>query len=93
MVLRGGAAERAGFAPGDEWLGIEVAGSRSAGWRLRGLDDLTACANLAEPGKKIVALVSRDQRLLRLNLVMPAAFTTWRSMIRDPARLDQWLAA
>ncbi|MCM2251992.1 MAG: peptidase M61, partial [Ramlibacter sp.] len=36
-VLRGGAAEQAGMAAHDEWLGIEVAGT---GWRMAKLDDL-----------------------------------------------------
>ena len=30
MVLRGGAAEQAGFAAGDEWLGVDV-GARQVG--------------------------------------------------------------
>ena len=60
-VLRGGAAEAAGFAPGDELLAVD-------GWRVRRLDDalrlLTAAA--AAP-----LLVARDQRVLTLSLVLP----------------------
>jgi predicted metalloprotease with PDZ domain len=92
-VLRGGVAEQAGFAAGDEWLGLEVAGAspRAAaeGWRMQKLDDLTLYAGTA---KSVTALVARDQRLLRLELVLPPALTTWRLVARDAALLDQWLA-
>jgi predicted metalloprotease with PDZ domain len=93
VVLHGGAAEQAGFAPGDEWLGIEIAGGdRQSGWRLRRLDDLTACLARSDSAQKVVALVSRDQRLLRLNLTLPPAATTWRLAIRDAALIDGWLS-
>jgi predicted metalloprotease with PDZ domain len=62
-VLRGGAAERAGLAPGDELLG-------AATWRLRRLDDLL---RIATPGKALPLLVGRDQQLLTLSLVVPEA--------------------
>ena len=92
-VLRGGAAEQAGFAAGDEWLGLEPAGKAAAtatqGWRMRRLDDLTLYAG---PAKTVTALVARDQRLLRLELTLPPALTTWRLVARDAALLDQWLA-
>ncbi|MDO8719814.1 MAG: peptidase M61 [Polaromonas sp.] len=93
-VLRGGAAERAGFAAGDEWLGLEPATKTEArltggGWRMSRLDDLTLYAGAA---KKITALVSRDKRLLRLTLTMPPLLTTWRLAVHDAALLDQWLA-
>ncbi|MDP2258055.1 MAG: peptidase M61 [Polaromonas sp.] len=93
-VLRGGVAERAGFAPGDEWLGLEPATKAEArlsgsGWRMSRLDDLTLYAGAA---KKITALVSRDKRLLRLALTLPPALTTWRLAVHDAALLDQWLA-
>ena len=75
-VLRGGAAEIAGFAAGDEWLGVDV-GARGQGgsWRLNKLDDL---ALLLGPERRATALVSRDKRLLRLPLVLPQGVTTWR---------------
>jgi predicted metalloprotease with PDZ domain len=75
-VLRGGAAESAGFAAGDEWLGVDV-GARGQGgsWRLNKLDDL---ALLLGPERRFSALVSRDKRLLRLSLVLPQGVTTWR---------------
>jgi predicted metalloprotease with PDZ domain len=92
-VLRGGAAEQAGFAAGDEWLGLELAGKAAAsapqGWRMQKLDDLTLYAGAA---KTVTALIARDQRLLRLDLIMPPALTTWRLVARDAALLDRWLA-
>jgi predicted metalloprotease with PDZ domain len=91
-VLRGGAAEHAGFAAGDEWLGVEpiAAGTRQpqGGWRMNRLDDLLHYAGTA---KKVIALVSRDKRLLRLELSMPPALTTWRLAVRDAALMDHWL--
>ena len=97
-VLRGGAAEDAGFAAGDEWLGLEPAGKTSArspvtadgGWRMSRLDDLTIYAGTA---RKIIALVSRDKRLMRLELVLPPALTTWRLAVKDAARVNEWLDA
>ncbi len=86
-VLRGGAAERAGFASGDEWLGVEVAGD---GWRLAKLDDLPFYAG---QHRSVTALVARDRRLLRLPLNLPADITTWRLAVRDAAQLRTWLAA
>jgi len=92
MVLRGGAAEKAGFAPGDEWLAVEPitnkAAPSAAGWRMSHLDDLLAYAGNA---KKVNALVSRDKRLLRLELAIPPALTTWRLAVRDAAKIDHWL--
>ncbi len=89
-VLRGGLAEQAGFAAGDEWLGLESAGKSAGGsWRMMRLEDLALYAGSA---KKVVALVARDRRLLRLSLTMPPELTTWRLVARDAALLDQWLA-
>jgi predicted metalloprotease with PDZ domain len=85
-VLRGGAAELAGMAVGDELLGIEVAGT---GWRLAKLDDMLLYAG---QHRKITALVARDRRLLRLELALPAV-TTWRLVLHDAARAQPWLAA
>jgi predicted metalloprotease with PDZ domain len=83
-VLRDGAAEQAGFAPNDEWLGVEVAGN---GWRLGKLDDLLLYAG---SHRKVIALVARDRRLLRLDLTIPAGITTWRLVLRDPAQAQAW---
>ncbi len=85
-VLRGGAAELAGFAANDEWLGVEVAGH---GWRMAKLDDLPLYAG---SHRKATALVARDRRLLRLELNIPSAVTTWRLVLRDPALAQPWLA-
>ena len=75
-VLRGSATEAAGFAAGDEWLGVEV-GARGQGgsWRLNKLDDL---ALLLGTERRATALVSRDKRMLRLPLMLPQKVTTWR---------------
>lgn len=57
-VLRGGAAERAGLAAGDELIALD-------GWRLRKLDDLPALGAFAQPTS---LLACRDQQLLTLTL-------------------------
>jgi len=61
-VLRGGAAEAAGMAAGDEILAV-------AGWRVRRLDE---AQRLLVPGRAAECLVARDQRVLALKLVLPA---------------------
>ncbi|GAA4418369.1 peptidase M61 [Acidovorax lacteus] len=66
QVLRGGPAERAGLAAGDEWLGVETP---EGGWRLHKLDDLPLLTGRAHA---CTALVARDGRLLRLPLQWPA---------------------
>ena len=86
-VLRGGLAEQAGFAPGDEWLAVDD-------WRLGKLDDLLLYAG---PARKLTALVARDRRLLRLPLTLPEAGTleasrsVWRLAVQDRARVGAWL--
>ena len=62
-VLRGGAAERAGLAAGDELLAVE-------GWRVRRLEDAVALLPAKGPAQ---LLVSRDQRVLALALAPPSA--------------------
>jgi predicted metalloprotease with PDZ domain len=64
-VLRGGAAERAGLSVGDEVLALQ-------GWRLRRLDE---AARLMVADTPATLLVARDQRVLSLSLVLPAAPT------------------
>ncbi|HZY19818.1 MAG TPA: peptidase M61 [Ramlibacter sp.] len=86
-VLRGGAAEQAGMAANDEWLGVEVGGTA---WRLAKLDDLLLYAGTH---RRVIALVARDRRILRLELNLPAAATTWRLVLRDAALAQPWLAA
>jgi predicted metalloprotease with PDZ domain len=85
-VLRGGAAEAAGMAANDEWIGIETGGQA---WRLAKVDDLQMYAG---PHRKLTALVARDRRLLKLELALPPA-TTWRLVLRDAAQAQPWLAA
>ena len=91
MVLSGGAAQAAGLMAGDEWLGVSlVAGRASASeWRLTKLDDLGI---LLGEQKRFIALVSRDKRLLRLPVVLPANAWTWRLACAKRTE-DQWPAA
>ena len=91
QVLNASAAHAAGFAPGDEWLGLELSGKSASGWRLKKLDDVQLYAGAA---KKITALVSRDQRLLRLSLTLPSAkdVFTWRLGVDVPTKVKAWLA-
>ncbi len=88
VVLRGGAAERAGFAAGDEWLAAKAEGDPGDGWRLHKLEDL---ALYAGPQRKLTALVARDKRLLRLPLELPERVTTWRLALQDAAIAARWL--
>ena len=85
-VLRGGAAEQAGFCAGDEWLGLETGPGQL--WRLQRLEDV---ALYAAPNRALRALVARDQRLLYLPLTLPEGVTTWRLAVRDKQRLGAWL--
>ena len=91
QVLNGSAAHRAGFAPGDEWLGLEVGGKHPSAWRLKKLDEVLLYAGTA---KKVTAWVSRDAQLLRLTLTLPPANTptTWRLAASDKAKVKAWLA-
>lgn len=88
VVLRGGAAERAGFAAGDEWLAVTAEGDPGDGWRLHKLEDL---ALYAGPQRKLTALVARDKRLLRLPLELPERVTTWRLALQDTEVAARWL--
>ncbi len=90
MVLSGGAAQTAGWMAGDEWLGVSVAAGRGSAsdWRLSKLDDLVP---LLGDQKRFSALVSRDKRLLRLPVVLPAKAWTWRLACTKRTE-DQWPA-
>jgi predicted metalloprotease with PDZ domain len=95
-VLHAGVAEQAGFAPNDEWLGVQTIASATAkrsspdaGWRMSRLDDLTAYAGQA---KQVTALIARDKRLLQLTLNMPPAMTTYRLAVHDLAAVNSWLS-
>ena len=85
QVLRGGAAEKAGFAAGDEWLAVQTEGMP---WRMQALDDLMLYAGKA---KKVTALVSRDKRLIQLPLTLPAPTQAVRLSVRDAAAANRWL--
>lgn len=90
-VLRGGAAEQAGFAAGDEWLGVEVGkGNTRSSWRLSKLDDLLLYAG---EQTRVQPLVSRDRRLLTLALSLPHAVKTWRLAAADKQKVGAWLGA
>jgi predicted metalloprotease with PDZ domain len=89
-VLRGGLAESAGLAAGDEWLGIETP---EGAWRMQQLDDL---ALFAPSGAcEVVALVARDQRLLRLPIALaharPTPMDTVQLLLADAALAARWL--
>ena len=75
-VLRGGAAEAAGLAPGDELIAVQ-------GWRLRRLDD---AARLLTPGTPAPLLVSRDQRIVELTLTLPAEGATGSVTLKAAAK-------
>jgi len=86
-VLRGSAAEQAGFAAGDEWLGLEVGARGQLGhWRVNKLGDVP---ELLGKERKALALVSRDKQLLRLPLVVPQQSTVWR-LEASPGRSSGW---
>lgn len=94
-VLRGSAAEAAGLAAGDEWLGLDVGPVKSGkpqggSWRLSKLDDLPA---LLGRERQLVALVSRDKRLLRLPLTVPALASQWKLSVPADRKTGPWPAA
>ena len=92
-VLRGGAAEAAGMAAGDEWLGLELAAVRRGGaaeaWRIHKLDDVLM---LRGQRTRITALVSRDNRLLKCPLDWPTESQAVKLGVADAARLGAWLS-
>ncbi len=101
VVLSGGAAEKAGFATGDEWLGITVgAGSKAQSWRIHKLDEVAQyITEHATKSQKITAIVARDKRLIHLTLNWPAKSgeRTWQfkagKEIGEAKQLSTWLAA
>jgi len=74
-VLRGGAAEKAGMAAGDEWWAVASSKAKSPTWRLKKLEDLNL---LLGNEKKAKATVSRDQKVFELDLTIPSDVFTWR---------------
>ena len=87
QVLRDSAAEKAGFAAGDEWIAVQSDGEP---WRMQALDDLMLYTGKA---KKVSALVARDKRLLTLTLKLPSATQATRLSVRDANSLNAWLDA
>lgn len=92
-VLNGSAAEIAGFAPGDEWLGVAIAADRrtdASAWRIKRLDQLP---HLIGKHKNFTALISRDGRLLQLPVRMPSkSVKQWRLAIAQAHKVGLWLA-
>jgi predicted metalloprotease with PDZ domain len=94
QVLADSAAQHAGFAPGDEWLGVEVGTPTQlithSAWRIKKLDDVLLYAGRAT---QLTALVSRDRKLLRLPLNLPKAkdHVIWRLAIQDSQKVTAWL--
>ena len=86
QVLRGGVAEQAGFASGDEWIAVQTS---DGAWRMQTLEDLTLYTGTA---KKITVLVARDKRLHNLTLRLPKATHAVRLAVTDPTLANQWLA-
>jgi predicted metalloprotease with PDZ domain len=101
VVLTGSVAEKAGFAAGDEWLGICVgAGSSIQSWRIHKLDELTQyITEHSTKNQKVTAIVSRDKRLMHLTLNYPTKSTerTWQlkasKEVGEAKQLNAWLAA
>ena len=88
-VLRGSAAELAGFAAGDEWLGVATGeGQTTQRWRLNKLDDL---ATYLGSDTRCRALIARDQRLLTLSLDLPDSVRSVKLGVNDPKLVDTWL--
>jgi predicted metalloprotease with PDZ domain len=77
-VLRGGAAERAGMAAGDEWWAVSSAKSGAQTWRLKKLEELSL---LLGAEKKAKATLTRDQKVFELDLSIPSDVRTWRLSI------------
>jgi predicted metalloprotease with PDZ domain len=92
-VLRGGAAEAAGMAAGDEWVVVELpavrGGAAAEAWRIHRLDEVPM---LLGQRKRLTALVSRDRRLLRCVLDWPTESLTVSLRVADAPQLHQWLA-
>ena len=87
-VLRGSAAEAAGLAPNDEWIGLEV-GARGEGghWRIHKLDDVATLLGRARQGRMWVA---RDRQMLRLAFRLPASASVWRLEAASAVAAGQW---
>ena len=90
-VLRGGAAEEAGMAAGDEWLGVEwpADGTQPAeAWRLNNLETLPRWLGSRTD---FTALISRDQRLLRCPVRLRNVERVLRLSAAPAALKSDWL--
>jgi len=85
-VLRGGLAEQAGLASGDEVLAVND-------WRIHHLNDLPLYAG---PARQVTLTVARDKRLLRLTLTVPQKGSSTplqhsvRLSVDDATRVSGW---
>ncbi len=90
-VLRGGAAEEAGMAAGDEWLGVEwtADGTQPAeAWRLNSLETLPRWLGSRTD---FIALIGRDQRLLRCPVRLRNVERVLRLSAAPAALKSDWL--
>ena len=87
QVLRGGAAEAAGFCAGDEWLAVAPQSRPDDLWRLAALAELPLYAS----ERSLIALVHRDRRVLKLNLRLPADDIQPKLAVEQAALLQRWL--
>ncbi|WP_180125555.1 M61 family metallopeptidase [Rhodoferax sp. BLA1] len=90
-VLRGSAAEVAGFAAGDEWLAVLPTagkGQTAGGWRLNKLDELPLYVDLTHAFE---ALVARDQRLMHLPVRLTKGVTQVKLSASPSQQLAAWL--
>ena len=93
QVLAGGLAEHAGFCPQDEWLAIELPEKRSRAaqsWRLHKLEEWPQYVG---DEKCVIALISRDKRLLKLKLSLKGMneVKTYRLTPQSLPELKAWL--
>ena len=93
QVLAGGLAEQAGFCPQDEGLGIELPskGKRpSQSWRLHKLEEWPQYVG---GEKNVIAVVSRDHKLLKLSLTLKGMneVKTYRLTSQSLPLLQAWL--
>ncbi|MDD5029783.1 MAG: peptidase M61 [Rhodoferax sp.] len=89
-VLCNSAAEYAGFAAGDEWLGVALGKPKARqGWRLTQLEELPMMLGTAT---RFDALVARNQRLITLKVTLPADIKQVELVVHDAALAQSWLA-
>ena len=93
QVLAGGLAERAGFSPQDEWIGIELPslGKKAPqAWRLHKLDEWP---QYVADEKSVWAWVCRDKQLIKLKLSLKGMneAKTYRLTAKSLPELQAWL--